>query len=110
MNRQEINNKFADILDRKENKNKTCVEIVVEQDLEIERLNKELEQRTKQYENALKRYQDLENQNAQTEYSNKKAIEYIEDEGISFLNIAGQRTWCGKHSADDLLKILKRRR
>jgi len=39
VNRQEINNKFADILDREENKNKTCVEIVVEQDNKIERLN-----------------------------------------------------------------------
>ena len=53
---------------------------------EIERLNKELEQRTKQYENALKRYQDLENQNAQTKYSNKKAIEYIEKQDKWFKN------------------------
>lgn len=44
---------------------------------EIERLNQKLNQRTKQYENALKRYQDLETKNAQTEYNNKKAIEYI---------------------------------
>lgn len=36
------------------------------------------------------------------------AIKYIKGEGISFLNIAGQRTWCGKHSADYILKILER--
>lgn len=36
-----------------------------------------------------------------------KAVEYILDEGITFLNIAEQRTWCGKHSCEDLLNILK---
>lgn len=36
-----------------------------------------------------------------------KAIKYIEAEGISFLNIAGQRIWCGKHSADYILPILR---
>jgi len=36
-----------------------------------------------------------------------KAIEYIEDNGISYLNLAGQRSWCGKHSADKLLEILR---
>ena len=39
----------------------------------------ELEKRTKQYENALKNYQELETKNVQTEYNNKKAIEYIEN-------------------------------
>ena len=41
MDKLTINNKFADILDRKENKKKSCVEIVVNQDKEIERLKKE---------------------------------------------------------------------
>jgi len=36
-----------------------------------------------------------------------KAIEYIEDNGVSYLNLAGQRSWCGKHSADKLLEILR---
>lgn len=37
-----------------------------------------------------------------------EAIEYILDEGVSFLNIAGQRTWCNKHSCIKLLDILNK--
>ena len=44
----------------------------------------------------------------QLETNIEEAIRYIKAEGISFLNIAGQRTWCGKHSGDKILEILER--
>ena len=50
---------------------------------------------------------DLKNENENLQQRIDKAVEYILDEGITFLNIAGQRTWCGKHSCTELLNILK---
>ena len=36
-----------------------------------------------------------------------KAIEYIEDNGISYIDLSGTRCFCNKQSANNLLKILK---
>jgi len=78
MNRQEINNKFADILDRKENKNKTCVEIVVDQDLEIERLNNIINEFDKWLNNIPNYFMDKRSNNTGV-YIQKGMQQMIED-------------------------------
>lgn len=49
----------------------------------------------------------LQQENKELHNKIDKVIKYIEAEGTTFLNFAGQRTWCGKHDADRILKILK---
>lgn len=36
-----------------------------------------------------------------------KAIKYIKEKGITYLNLANQRKWCSEFSAENILKILE---
>lgn len=65
---------------------------------ELTKQNWQLERCFNKCKNELDEYEDVIDE----------AIRYIKAEGISFLNIAGQRTWCGKHSGDKILEILER--
>lgn len=41
-----------------------------------------------------------------SEEQKTKAIEYIKEEGTTYLNLANQRKWCSEFSAENILKIL----
>lgn len=58
-------------------------------------------------ENYDKQQKDLALENIILKSRNEKAIEFIKDSGITFLNLANQRCFCNNNCADEILNILQ---
>lgn len=56
-----------------------------------------------------KRYNSMKKCKNEIEILNNKinrAIDYIKEDGTTYLNLANQRKWCSEFSAENILKIL----
>lgn len=72
----------------------------------ITNLQKENNHLSKSYAEAILFNQKRCEQNKELQQRIDKAIEYIKEDGTTYLNLANQRKWCSEFSAENILKIL----
>lgn len=73
----------------------------------LQKENENLKQQLDFIDEQNKYIDKIENKIKDYKQRNEKAIKYIRDSGLTFLNLANQRCFCNNNCADKILNILE---